>query len=713
MATALTALAAQKPVILCFDDAQWMDTPSIALLHGVVKSGVPIALLLAKRPEPPSTMEAAMLYGAPDVKMLALQPLSQDGVIEIACQELNADSLSPDLTKLVVEKSGGSPLFAGQIGRALMEQGYVTHEGRHCLFAPGQRGVDYVDFLESVEGAILARVDALSDTTKRVAAAASVHGRTFSQHAVEIALGVELSPDAVAQELQTLRAEGYISVEQTGTLGVFSFSHALVQEAIGESMTSAVRRDMNQRLSQWWGMKSGPEAIQRRARHLTQSLSPDESDPAVLARVIEALEAAAHQAASESANLEASQFHKQALTITERLPNTEQWRRKRLHLLVSKAYSLSLVRGYGDPTVEEAYRAALDFSDSVDHQEDLVFTLYGLFSFYASRGDYADSAPILSRIRSLAEGSSDPKMPSFLHHTESIQSVLTGKIVDGTNFAHQSIDEAAALGDGMFFSHSGAGDWRIYSGSWEALGCAMQGQWASAFAAHDDATHLGETDPFARAFVRGFAPLPVLAGAPKASLEYATELVADADTRGFALFSIIGRIYQGWAAAKLGMNDERVSAFLGGQLQISQAMKLDSFNPYFLALAAEAHLAIGQAEPAREKITEAKAAIAKCGASAFLPEVLRAEALVQHAEAVPAATVLSTLNRAIDVALGQDAVQFAYLAAHEAKRLQVGSTATSLETLADLMRKNSSEVKFDGPLSKLWAQERLKATSDA
>lgn len=189
--------------------------------------------------------------------------------------------------------------------------------------------------------------------------------------------------------------------------------------------------------------------------------------------------------------------------------------------------------------------------------------------------------------------------------------------------------------------------------------------------------------------------------------------MADADMRGFALFSIIGRIYQGWAAAKLGMNDERVAGFLGGQLQISQAMKLDSFNPYFLALAAEAHLAIGEPAMAREKVNEALAAVKKCGASAFLPEVLRAEAQVQFAEGLPNATVLNTLNRAIEVALGEGAVQFAYLAAHEAMRLNLGPTSTPLEDLSDMMKQNTSEVRYDGPLSQLWVSTQIKATSNA
>lgn len=79
--------------------------------------------------------------------------------------------------------------------------------------------------------------------------------------------------------------------------------------------------------------------------------------------------------------------------FAERLPDSVTTRRKRLHLLASRAYSLSLFRGYGDPTVEEAHKAALALSDKVDEEEDLGFTLYGLFSFHASRGDYADNAP--------------------------------------------------------------------------------------------------------------------------------------------------------------------------------------------------------------------------------------------------------------------------------------------------------------------------------
>jgi len=709
----LAAVAATRPVALSFDDTHWMDTPSLTLLHGVVKAGAPVALLIAKRPDPPATMEAAMLFSAPDVKTISLQPLSDKGVINIVCAALGAKSLGSDLERLIVEKSGGSPLFAGQIGRALKEQGYVRVEGTHCLVAPGKKGLDRIDFLETVEAAILARLDTLKDRTKRVAVAASVHGRSFSRQAVEIALGVEMPPDVVAEELRTLQHEGYIAAINQDADREFRFSHALVQDAIGDSMPFTARCDINRRLSEWWGTFSSPEAIQRRARHLTLSLPPDERDPEILEPAIEALEAAAHQAANESANLEASQFHEQAIGFADRLPDSVMTRRKRLHLLASRAYSLSLFRGYGDPTVEEAYKAALELSDKVDKQEDLVFTLYGLFSFYASRGDYADSAPILGRIKALAIDSKLQKLQMLAHQTDAIQRILTGDIATGTALARQSIDEATALGDGILFSQAGAGDWRVYSGSWEALGHAIQGDWHGARRAHATALTLGDSDHFARDFVCGFAPLPVLAAAPNAALSYAEALVTDADRRGFPLFSIIGRIYLGWAAAKLGHTDDRVETFLHGQLQISQAMKLDSFNPYFLTLAAEAHLAINDVPLAREKITEAHATVSKCGTSVFLPEVLRAEAQVQHAEGAPARKTRATLDQAIKTALDKGAVHFAYLAAHQARQLGIGRTTVPVEALADRMRQTTEAVDFDGPLSSLRARHDTAATSDA
>ena len=204
--------------------------------------------------------------------------------------------------------------------------------------------------------------------------------------------------------------------------------------------------------------------------------------------------------------------------------------------------------------------------------------------------------------------------------------------------------------------------------------------------------------------------LPVLAGAPKAGLAFAEALVADADSRGFALFSIIGRIYQGWAAARLGFNDERVGAFLGGQLQISQAMKLDSFNPYFLVLAAEAHLALEDVKAARAAVGEAHAAIEKCGGSTFLPEVQRAEAQVLAAEGAPAEAVLDKLEHARAWAVSRGLNHFAYLAAHQAQSF-APEAVPMCDTSAAILRNLSEPVTFDGPLGHVWSSERAVETA--
>lgn len=712
VATAVGQLAGNRKLVLCFDDQHWMDTASVALLFGIARAGLPVSMLIARRPEPPATMEAAMLLGAPDVTQIALSPLTTDGLLSIAAQQLGASSLSPDLRRLVVEKSGGSPLFAQHIGRTLRDQNLVAYENGHCMVAPGTSGLDRADFLASLETAILARFDRLDDIPRRVAFAASIHGRSFTSEAIEVVLGAEIGPDGVGEGLGVLEREGYI-VSASVPERSYAFSHALVQDAINDSLPFTVRRAINARLARWWAQKGGPDAVARRARHTVNAIAEDETDVDKLTRALDVLDAAAEQAAVSNANLEASQFQEQALALVIRLPDDTETRRRRFRLMTSLAYSLALFRGYGDPTVEEAYRNALEFSSEVDAIGDLAFTLYGMFSFYASRGDYSDSARILAQMADLTDGSDDPKMPSFMQHTQAIQTLLTGETARGTELAERSVTGANALGDGMFFDHSGAGDWRIYSGSWAALGQAIQGRWAEAQDTHSSALHLGKTDNFAGAFCNGFAPLPVLANAPRMALQFADRLVADADTRGFALFSIIGRIYQGWAAARLGLKDGRAEAALGGQLPISLAMKLDSFNPYFLCLAAEAHLALGDASAARQAVASANAAVERCGASVFLPEVRRAEAQVLLAEGAAPDDYAARIHDALAIADKTGADHFGYLAAHWATTNGLGAFAEVRDQWAARLRAKAGPppVIWDGPLAEVWPENAMPAAT--
>lgn len=700
--SAIADVASDAPVILCFDDGHWIDTPSYALLRSVFHGAGHLRLILAKRPSAPPSMDAAMLLGAPDTTTVSLDRLSDRGVEELAATDLGAEALSDELARLFKARTGGSPLFVRQIAKALRDRKMVLVEDGRARAVVSAAALDRLDWLESVEAAIIAGIDRLPDDIRQLARAASVHGRSFDERSLGAALG-DAAQDhgtALIDGLQQLVAEGVLVYTEAG----YAFSHPVVQQTIADGMTVARRRKIDARLADWWSGQSTPEAIVRRADHLGRTIDSAETAPDVLSPAIEALTAAADSTAASDANMEAAGFLGDAIALSDRLPDTPEERRRRLTLRARYGYALSMLRGYGDPTVEAAYEDALKHAAGVEDSSDLPFTLYGMFSFYASRGDYAQAMGILRRMWKLQGPDQLPVLPSLLDHTRSILATLHGRPRIGAKLAQRSIDRADELGDGVYFTYAGAGDWRIFSGAWLALCNAVQGDWNGAERAHDAALSLGQSQRFAHAFVEGFSPLPVLARAPVAAEDYAHSLIADAGARGFALFSILGGIYLGWAQGSRGQDTPTVRGALDMQLSISRAMKLDSFNIWYSALAAEARLAIGEKDAARDEITAGHAALARGGSSIFECELHRADAQVALAEGQPTSTVAALLEEAYAHAMARKAVFFAYLAADQATRCLPDATWTQRrDSLIERMRATPAPQRiYDGPLADVW-----------
>ena len=625
----LGAVQTAAPVTLVIDDLHWADTPSLGLLLAVVNSKLPVAVVCGTRPVQPSSMEAAMLFGHPEAKVLRLQPLSETGTITLATSALDASSLSYDLQSLFADHTAGSPLFVHLIADVLKRRGLVTVEDGHCKAAAAQGSLTRYDFLDSEEAAVLARFDVLPEEVKRALRIASVLGRSFTR----ATLGAALTPqdDSPADIRGALLASGYVSETiERGESG-FRFAHPLVQRVIGDSVSLGLKMRINRRLADYLGDRLTPGALAGRARHLLGTLRPDDRDPALLKEVIAALEAAAGQAASNAGHLEASDLLETAADLARRLPEGPDAARLRLHLQAGLAFSMSTFRGYGDPSVEAAYSAALALADEAENTEDLAFTIYGLFSFYASRGDYAKAMPIVWRLHRLALHFDDLRVASIAHQSRAILSLLRGRPTAAATLARKSIEDADKIGHGRFFPHGGAGDFRIFSGTWLALALAVSGRLAEAEEAWQRARSVERADSFALGFLHCFCPLPVLAGTREAALAYADNMVAEAGSRGFALFSVVGGIYAGWAAAELGQDDARVSQFLNMGIHIAQSMGLGSFTPWFLTLAARAHLLRGEVDAGEGLVNTARSMITASGGGLFEAEVLHASGLVREA----------------------------------------------------------------------------------
>ncbi len=120
---ALRSLAADAPLLVAVDDVQWLDPPSADVLTFAVRrlEDAEIGFLLATRPTGrPYALERA-LEGT-ELDRLEVTRLSLGATRRLLSERLGL-ALPRHVLRAVFEASSGNPLFALELGRALVESG--------------------------------------------------------------------------------------------------------------------------------------------------------------------------------------------------------------------------------------------------------------------------------------------------------------------------------------------------------------------------------------------------------------------------------------------------------------------------------------------------------------------------------------------------------------------------------------------------------------
>lgn len=146
-------------MIVILEDGHWADASSARLVEVLAAQArrLPWIVLVSQR-----DAEDGVHIAEPDV-LIALEPLSDDAVRQLAVSMTEAAPLRPDELAVVVERADGNPLFAREMIRAGQELGSMEA-------VPS-----------SLQGAVAAQVDVLEPTARRALSYASVLGRSFRE----------------------------------------------------------------------------------------------------------------------------------------------------------------------------------------------------------------------------------------------------------------------------------------------------------------------------------------------------------------------------------------------------------------------------------------------------------------------------------------------------------------------------------------------------
>jgi ATP/maltotriose-dependent transcriptional regulator MalT len=131
--SAVRALAARGPVLLAVDDVQWLDAPSAGALEYAARRlrGDPVRLLLAARTEGDSPVPLGLdrAFATGGLDRIAIGPLSLGALGRVIRMELGTEFPRQGLRRLH-EASGGNPMFALELVRALQRSGRALDPGQ-------------------------------------------------------------------------------------------------------------------------------------------------------------------------------------------------------------------------------------------------------------------------------------------------------------------------------------------------------------------------------------------------------------------------------------------------------------------------------------------------------------------------------------------------------------------------------------------------------
>jgi len=235
----------RAPMLLFFENVQWMDTPSRELINYLSRrlDSQPIMVLVVQRGEDETRPAAPFEVGT----TIQLKPLSLAGTLVLVASLLKGAPFQTDLHTLgqaIHEQSGGNPLYIEEMVRWLQR----TAPERLKEMDSARSASEMLRGSLSLQELVMSRLDSLSHGERETIKAASVVGQEF--HASDVR-GVleETASVAVGESLTGLQAARMIIQVEMLDDPRHAFQQVLIRELVYESQSFARRRELHARIA--------------------------------------------------------------------------------------------------------------------------------------------------------------------------------------------------------------------------------------------------------------------------------------------------------------------------------------------------------------------------------------------------------------------------------------------------------------------------------
>lgn len=584
----LERLAREKPTLVVFEDAQWIDETSRELLALTVArvAQLPVLLLVLARPE-----FTPAWISLPHVSHITLAPLAPAIGATLVHIVAKNTSLSPRIISDIVSRADGIPLYIEELTKAVIED----QDPRRV--AEGN-SLKELALPLSLQASLLSRLDRLGGA-REVAEIAAAIGRDFTSEL--LALVVDRADD-IQRSLDALVTSRLIVREATQP-SRYSFKHALIRDAAYGIMVRERRRAVHSRITQ--ALESHfPEVAGGHPEILAWHCTEGELIP----KAAEYWLKAGHNALRRSAMHEALIHLRRGIAV---LPQSETapWRVQReLDLTIALGKAQIATQGYAIASTGETFAKARALCAQLGNPPQLLAVLHGLWTHALLRAEFPSAQQQAGQLLERGRETGDRMWLLMGNRFSGVTRHPRGEFHEASRLLEEGLELYDPAQQATYWALT-VDDPRVIMLTYLSWSQMCLGRIANARKCSERA--VAEARQMAHAYtlahaLNGAAFVALTIVSPQAALQRLDELRALLVDNGIAYYEAVETIFRGWCLAAMGQFAPAI-ALLDGGMEAYRATGSRLYLSGFLRMSAEAHGWSGRAAEAAELIREAVA----------------------------------------------------------------------------------------------------------
>jgi tetratricopeptide (TPR) repeat protein len=496
--------------------------------------------------------------------------------------------------KAIAERSEGVPLFVEEVTKAVLESGALRTVGdRYELLRP----LDEQFLPSTVHGSLVARFDRLGES-RSVAQLGAAIGRQFAYPLLRAI--ANMSEAELGAHLDRLSRSELAFVQGDLPQSVYTFKHALIQDAIYATLLKSERARVHDRIFSALELEF-PDNIADRpetaAYHAERAGRPDAAVPL--------LRDAGMKALRRTAVAEAVKHLAHAIEL---VPVLEEPRRTNLEIelqaAIGPAYMTTV--GWAAREVEVSCARLRDLASAKLDGPRLFQAMWGLWTVHFLRGELDPALAIAQQVLAMAEQANDSMLRVTGHHAVGYTHFYRGEYTEAIRHA----DNGLALFDleqekriaGIFQFSSSCALLCFRAQAQQVVGEAEQ--------AAESVRRCQELDQAlrhapSRAYLLCLCYYFRMMGDVGRVKAWAPAARSMSAAEGFAFWVLVADIFLAWADARLGGDAQAAAEKIQAALDTVHEGKTYLVEPEYASMFAETLLLADRAERALEVTRDA------------------------------------------------------------------------------------------------------------